>query len=115
MSYGTTMDGINLDSSSSSYYKAGPVASVAPGPDIESINNNGDGVELKSPIVPESNYNIGEASYPDGIASDSDKQHYIRFFVNMRSKSEFLVNEKEKNRLSGKAVATAEQEAFKKN
>ena len=103
MSYGTTMDGVNLDSSSSSYYKAGPVASVKQQPDLQS-----------KLFALSSNYNIGEASYPEGVASDSDKQHYIRFFINMRSKSEFLVSSKEKERDTSKAVSTAEQEAFRK-
>ena len=82
--------------------------------DQQSLNNNGDGAEVQNNIIRESNYNISQASYPEGIGSDSDKPHYIRFFINMRQKSQFLVEEKEKGRLAGKEVATAEQQRFQR-
>ena len=34
-------------------------------------------------------YNVTDYSYPEGISSDLDKQHYIQFFINVRGNSKF--------------------------
>jgi len=65
---------------------------------LQSLNNNGDDVQLEPITVRAANYNFTEAAYPDGIGSDMDKQHYIRFFINMRGKSKFLQGSKSKIR-----------------
>ena len=112
MSMGT-LNGINLDSSSSSYYKAGPIDNPGQASDdLQSLNNNGNNVELEEITVRGSDYNFSEASYPDGVGSDMDKQHYIRFFINMRGKSKFLKGSKAKIREDLKSAVSPDDVNF---
>jgi len=83
MSYGTTMGGINLDSSSSSYYKSPPSAKLQE--DVTRLNIQPD----TAPKGEVQKYNVTDFAYPEGISSDLDKQHYIQFYINVRGKSKF--------------------------
>jgi len=83
MSYGTTMGGINLDSSSSSYYKSAPSAKLQE--DVTRLNVQPD----TAPKGEVQKYNVTDFAYPEGISSDLDKQHYIQFYINVRGKSKF--------------------------
>lgn len=83
--------------------------------DLQSLNNSGDATPLEEIVVRGADYNFDEASYPDGIGSDLDKQHYIRFFINMRGKSKFLQGSKSKIREEQKATIADDDIEFQKN
>ena len=81
---------------------------------LQSINNSGNATELEEITVRGSSYNFEECAYPEGIGSDMDKMHYIRFFVNMRGKSKFLEGSKSKEREGKKFKIAAEDAEFQK-
>ena len=112
MSYGT-INGINLDSSSSSYYThINNPGGNSPTPGT--LNNGDEATVLDEINVSGADYTVNNLFYPDGVSSDMDKQHYIKFFINVRSKSKFLVDSQTKARDEFKSVMSSDNENIKK-
>lgn len=84
---------------------------------VTELNNSTENEKLKSPKFKDSDFRFGQISYPDGVSTDMDKQHYIQFFINVRSKSQFLTSEDEDRReaLIQGAVNQAAQEQANEN
>ena len=61
-------------------------------PSQESLNNGEQSTGIDEITVSGADYKVNNLFYPDGVSSDMDKQHYIQFFINVRSKSKFLVD-----------------------
>lgn len=73
-------------------------------PSQESLNNGEQATGLDEITVSGADYKVNNLFYPDGVSSDMDKQHYIQFFINVRSKSKFLVDSEAKARDEFKAM-----------
>lgn len=73
-------------------------------PSQESLNNGEQATGLDEITVSGADYKVNNLFYPDGVSSDMDKQHYIQFFINVRSKSKFLVDSEAKARGEFKAM-----------
>ena len=84
---------------------------------VTQLNNNTENEKLKDKKLDSSNFRFGEISYPEGVSTDVDKQHYIQFFINVRSKSEFLTGEEKRRREDIKkgAIDQAAKDAVNEN
>ena len=55
--------------------------------DVSTLNE--DKLYLKNAQNLNSKYQVSEHSYPEGVASDADKLHYMQFYINVRGNSKF--------------------------